>query len=82
MDKDVTEKDFRFIGGVVESFSWGYVFETIGKIYQFSQLQPNINVQLPAGQAMPLIPGLPRKYHIEVNEQGWSRNVAPKGVTK
>lgn len=81
MDDNTPKKDFRFIGGVVESIDWGYLFETIGEIYQYSRLQPNINVQLPAGQPMPLIPGLPREYRIEVKEQKWSRNIKPKGVT-
>ena len=82
MDDNSLEKDFRFIGGVVESKSWGYVFETTGKISQSSKLQPNISVQIPPGQPMPLIPGLPREYRIEVKEQRWSKNSAPLGVTK
>lgn len=81
MDDNEPSKSFRFIGGVVESSDWGYIFETEGTIYQFSRLQPNINVQLPAGQPMPLIPGLPKDYRIEVKEQKWSRNTEPKGVT-
>lgn len=76
------EKDFRFIGGTVESKQWGYLFETIGKITQYSKLPPNINIQLPPGQLMPLIPGLPREFFIEINRQRWIHNKEPKGVTK
>lgn len=76
------EKEFRFIGGVLESYKWGYIFETCGKIYQYTKLPNNVNLQIPPGQQMPLIQGLPKGYEIVVNEQKWSRNVEPKGVTK
>ena len=33
------------------------------------------------GQKLPLIPGLPREYHIDVTAQGWRHNTEPKGVT-
>ncbi|MBA7558800.1 hypothetical protein ES708_00409 [subsurface metagenome] len=79
--EDDQQKDFRFIGGVVESDSRSYLFETKGRIYQHSELKPNINVQIPPGQPMPLIPGLPRKYIVDIKEQRWIHNIEPKGVT-
>ncbi len=81
MEETTPQKDFRFIGGVVESIEWGYVFETTGKITQFSKVPNNVSVQLPPGQAMPLIPGLPREYRIEIYEQRWHHNIKKKGVT-
>lgn len=75
-------KDFRFIGGMVESQKWGYLFETTGTITQFSQLPPNVTVQLPPGQPMPIVPGLPRQFNIEISEQRWHRNIEKKGITK
>ena len=71
----------RFVGGVIESQHWSYVFETRAKINQSSKMPPNIQLQLPAGQRLPLIPGLPREYAIEVGTQGWVHNKEPKGVT-
>jgi len=41
-----------------------------------------VQVQLPPGQPMPLIPGLPRQYNVQVTSQGWMRNKEPKGITK
>lgn len=73
--------DIRFIGGVVESKDRGYVFETKGKISQFSKLPPNVNVQIPVGQSMPLIPGFPREYNFDIIEQRWHHNTQPEGVT-
>jgi hypothetical protein len=79
-DKPVDE--VRFIGGVVESKTWSYVNETIAKVKQHSAIPPNVQVQLPPGQPMPLIEGLPREITVEVTQQGWVRNKEPKGVTK
>lgn len=76
-----TQKKVRFIGGVVESRSWGYVYVTEGTVTQFSEVPPNVSVQLPPDQPMPLVPGLPRKYHFEVLEQKWHHNIKPEGVT-
>ena len=73
--------DSSFVGGVVESRYWGYVFETKVKITQHSKLPPGVNVQIPPGQPMPLIPGLPREFSLEIHEQGWHRNPTSEGVT-
>ena len=71
----------RFIGGTIETSKWSYLFETKANIRQSSTFPANIQLQLPAGQALPLIPGLPRDYNIELTAQGWIRNKAPQGVT-
>lgn len=81
MGTSASEKDFRFIGGAIESRHWGYLFETKGKIIQHSKLPPGVNVQIQPGQPMPLVPGLPREYSLEVHEQRWHRNTQPEGVT-
>jgi len=78
---DDIEKEARFIGGSVESASWSYLFETKLRISQYSRLPPNLQIQLPAGQRMPLVPGLPREYQVEVTAQGLIHNKAPQGVT-
>jgi hypothetical protein len=81
MDENTPKMDFRFAGGVVESVERGYLFETKGIIRQFSELPKNVTVQLPPGQPMPLVPGLPRKYNIEILEQRWRHNVKQEGIT-
>jgi len=79
--EDNLSKDLTFVGGVVESTVWGYKFQTKGKLSQFSDLPPNVQVQLPPGQQMPIVKGLPRKYLLDINFQGWVRNKKPEGVT-
>ncbi len=72
---------FRFAGSIVESRHWGYLFETKGTISQFSKIPPGVQVQIPPGQIMPLIPGLPKEFSLEVSEQRWKYNEKPEGVT-
>jgi hypothetical protein len=79
--RDSPEFPARFIGGVIESTAWSYLFETQAVIRQRVQLPPNVQVQLPPGQSMPLIPGLPRAVELDITTQGWVHNTEPKGVT-
>lgn len=74
-------KPFRFAGAALESVKWGYLFITEGTITQFSKLQNNINIQLPPGEPMPLIPGVPKGFNIEIMDQKWQLNRGPKGIT-
>jgi hypothetical protein len=71
----------RFIAGAIESATWSYQYETKARIQQKSAIPPNIQIQLPPGQPMPLIPGLAREYNVEATAQGWVRNTHPQGVT-
>ena len=78
---DEPEKEARFAGAVIESGSWGYIHATKCRIRQVTKTPSNVQVQLPVGQAMPLIPGLPREYSIDVISRAWEHNAKPRGVT-
>ena len=78
---DDAEKKALFAGGAVESKAWSYLYYTEVSCRQHSALPQNIQVQLPPGQAMPLIAGLPREFEVDITSQGWMRNTAPRGVT-
>jgi hypothetical protein len=73
--------DARFLGSAIESAKWGYVYETKAVIHQHSKLPPNVQVQLPPGQVLPIVPGLPREFSVDLTAQGWIRNKEPIGVT-
>ncbi len=75
------EKEARFIGGAIESKTWSYLFETEAKLRQHSAVPPQMQVQLSGDQGIPLIPGLPRQYDVEIMSQSWERNAKPRGVT-
>jgi hypothetical protein len=79
--QDNLQQPARFIGGAIESKTWSYLFETKALLRQQSAVPPNIQIQLPPGQPMQLIQGLPRQYNVEVTSQGWIHNIEPKGVT-
>ncbi len=79
---DLPTMEARFIGAAIDSKAWSYLFETRAKIRQQSAIPPNVQVQLPPGQPMPLIVGLPRQYSVDFTSQGWIHNKEPKGITK
>jgi hypothetical protein len=72
--KDERSREERFVGGMLESRAKSYIFRTWIVAHQQSSLPPNIQVQIPVGQEMPLVPGLPREYGVDVREQGWVSN--------
>ncbi|MBL7177244.1 MAG: hypothetical protein ISS66_15580 [Desulfobacteraceae bacterium] len=80
--KDETKEDVSFVGGVIEAIDLGYKYVTKGVLYQSSQIPSNVKVQLPPGQKMPIVEGLPRQYRLELSEQGWRKNKQQDGVTK
>lgn len=58
---------------ITESTAGGFhVYRTNFRVRQTSELPSNVQVQIPAGQGMPLIPGLPSKISGEVISQGWT----------
>lgn len=73
-----TSKSDCFISGAVESRKWSYTYQTQVKLTQVSIVPTNVQVQLPAGQPMPLIPGLPISCNVQVTRQGWTREFPPK----
>lgn len=79
--KGKLETEVRFIGGAAESTAWSYLFETKANIRQHVRLPPNVQIQIPFDQPMPVVPGLPRDTEVEITSQGWARNVEPLGVT-
>jgi hypothetical protein len=78
---DNLEESVRFVGGVVESRSWSYLYATKAQIRQQSKLPANVQLQIPVGQPVPLIPGLPRDYQWQITDQRWVHNLDPQGVT-
>lgn len=80
MENDA-EKEARLIGGCVESRTWGYLHETKARIRQYVAPPQGVQIQVPPGQVPPLIPGLPRRFELDLLSQSWVRNKMPIGVT-
>jgi len=79
--KDKSEADLRFIGGVIESSAFSYVYETKAAVRRRSRIPQNVQIQIPAGQPMPLVRGLPIEIDVDIVTQGWIHNKEPQGVT-
>ena len=78
---DDTEKTARFVGGALESSGWSYLNDSTWKLRQYVAPPANVQIQVPPGQAIPLVAGLPRTYEWQLMQQSWTRNTTPKGVT-
>ena len=79
---DDSEQPFRFAGALLESATRSYLFETAGVVRQAAKPPANVQIQVPVGQPIPLVPGMPRETQVEVKSQGWVHNKEPQGVTK
>lgn len=81
--RDEPIKTCRFIGGVVESTEWSYLFETNVTLRQFSVLPEGAKLSIPADRPVPILPAFPRRYVSAVKSQSWVRNEKePRGVDK
>jgi hypothetical protein len=75
---DEQQAEIELVGAFIETEADSYIYRSVCKVTQMSELPSNFNVQLQPNQLMPLIPGFPRRVLIEMEEQGWTRN--DKGV--
>jgi hypothetical protein len=73
MEED-REKVISLTGGFIETSDRSYVFKGSTKVSKNSKIPPNVNIQIQAGQGLPLIPGLPVEYNIELQYMGWTEN--------
>ncbi len=71
---DTPVKELSVCGAFVETEHISQVYECISSITQRSDLPPNYQVQIQAGQNIPFIPGFPRQNIIELVWEGWKNN--------
>lgn len=67
------EKDIEIDGAYIQSEFSTYVFKTKLKASQRTQLPPNINIQTPPGNPIPLIPNLPRAMNVDLISSQWEK---------
>lgn len=68
------QRDITVIGAFLESEDMSHIFECTSMIYQRSELPSNFQIQVQAGQPIPLIPGFPTGFNIELVSEGWKSN--------
>lgn len=66
--------DVSYCGGIFESEKRSYVFKTKGTWFQTPKFPPGVQLNVPAGSALPLIPGLPVDFRFDIKFQDWVYN--------
>ena len=72
--KNNTSFDVSYCGGIFESEKRSYVFKTKGTWFQTSKLPAGVQLNVPAGSTLPLIPGLPVDFRFDIKFQDWVHN--------
>lgn len=68
------ERDLRATGAVVESEMLSHLFTATSRVRQVSDIPQGVQIQIPPGQRMPLVPGLPTRINLEPISEGWYPN--------
>lgn len=71
---DQQQMEMEVIGAFLETEEESFIFRSICKIFQRSEFPPQFHVNLQPGQLVPLVPGLPRQFNIELLDIGWTVN--------
>lgn len=66
-----TQKELEVLGAILCSENLSHAFISKSIIRQLPELPKQVQIQLPPGQQMPLVPGLPTKINIEPIKEGW-----------
>jgi ClpP class serine protease len=73
MGKQV-QREITVNGAFLESENMPHLFQCASVITQRSELPPNFQVQVQVGQPIPLIPGFPTQFSVELIREGWQLN--------
>jgi len=66
-----TQKILETAGAILLSENLKHIFTSKMIIRQLPELPTQVQIQIPPGQQMPLIPGLPTRINIEPVKEGW-----------
>lgn len=66
-----TQKTLEVVGAILFTENLNHAFTSKVIIRQLPELPPQVQIQIPPGQQMPLIPGLPTRINIEPIQEGW-----------
>jgi hypothetical protein len=71
---DQPRRDLRVNGGFLETRESSFVYTTDSVVIQRPNLPPNVQVQVPAGGQIPLVPWATRSYEFAPQASSWRRN--------
>jgi hypothetical protein len=66
--------DLTTIGGFIESTELSHIFTIAMQVIQRPNIPPNVQIQIPAGAPIPLVPGFSRSYEFNIQQMGWKVN--------
>ena len=66
--------DVGYIGGILESEARSYIFKTKGTWFQMPKIPAGVQINVPAGSMLPIMPGLPVDFRFEIKFQDWVHN--------
>jgi hypothetical protein len=75
MGDDLT-RDLHVLGALIETTDSSYGYSTDLKVMQRPNLPPGVQVQVPQGQPIPLVPWVSRAYEHGIVRMGWQENRA------
>jgi len=71
---DQSRQELGINGGFIETEGQSFVFHSQCQINLASKIPQGVQIQIPSGQPMPLIPGLPVNIDVKVLSIGWEIN--------
>ncbi|GAI02427.1 unnamed protein product [marine sediment metagenome] len=71
---DQPQREIVVTGAFVESENMSRIFQCTSVIHQRSELPPNFQIQVQPGQPVPLLPGFPIRFDVELVSEGWKIN--------
>jgi len=71
---DTSSEDMEITGAFIETESRSFAFRSQCRITRVSEIPKGVQVQVPAGQPMPLVPGFPVRVDVNVLSLGWLEN--------
>lgn len=72
--KDDAVKDLPALGAVIETTGSSFIYRTDVKVMQRPNLPAGVQVQVPPGQPVPLVPWVSRSYEWGIQRLGWLPN--------
>lgn len=71
---DAPERSLDVVGGFLETKEKSFKYETSMKIFQRSNLPPGVQIQIPPGSIMPILPGFSRSFDSSILHMAWMLN--------
>jgi len=73
---DQPTHDLQVVGAFIESMELSHIYILELRVLQRPNFPPGVQVQIPPGQPLPLVPWVGRAYDFGIRTMGWQVNNA------